>query len=203
MPKKIDPKVEGQVIGLSKAGSSQRSIVDTLRRDNIVISQRTVSRIINNVGNRRVLKAKGQPSPIKRQPCKVVTPRIVKRIDLLTQKENPPSQREIAHLVKVSQASVNAVIKKLGKRLARKTRVHKLTPAHMKNRMTRSRKLYEGYLAGQRSEFVVTLDEAMFGMHNVNGKRKVCYVRRGQRVNCILLSRCLSASCIGILKLKL
>jgi len=86
MPKKIDPKVEGQVIEVSKAGSSQRSIVDTLRRDNIVISQRTVSHIINNVGKRRVLKAKGQLSPIKRQPCKVATPRIVKRIDLLTQK---------------------------------------------------------------------------------------------------------------------
>jgi hypothetical protein len=29
---------------------------------------------------------------------------------------------------------------------------------------------------------VVTLDEAMFGVHNVNGKRKICYVRKGERV---------------------
>lgn len=82
----------------------------------------------------------------------------------------------------MSQSTVHRIIKKLGKRVARKTRVHKLTSAHMKNRKTRSRKLYETFLAGQKSEFVVTLDEAMFGLHNANGKRKVCYVRTGQAV---------------------
>ena len=72
------------------------------------------------------------------------------------------------------------VIASLNKRIARKSRVHKLTPQHMARRKTACRKLYERCLSGRKHEFVVSLDEAMFGLHNVAGKRKVCYVRKGE-----------------------
>jgi len=42
--------------------------------------------------------------------------------------------------------------------------------------------LYEKRLAGNRSRFAVTLDEANFGLHCVNGKRKICYIPRGQQI---------------------
>ncbi len=91
---------------------------------------------------------------------------------------------EISNLVKLSKTYVHRLIKKFRKKVVRKARVHKLTPAHMQNRKTRSRSrlLYEQVLSGNKSEFVVTLDETMFGVHKMNGKRKICYVKQGSRV---------------------
>ena len=49
----------------------------------------------------------------------------------------------------------------LNKETRKKTRVHKLTDDHKKNRKTNCRKLYEKHIAGDRSEYVFTLDEAL------------------------------------------
>lgn len=108
MPKKTDAKVEGMVLGLSEAGLTQRSIVSRLKQKGIAISQRSVSNIVNNNGKRRQAKAKGLSSPVKVQPAKVVNPGIVRRIDVLTSKENPPSQRELSRRVGVSLSTVHA-----------------------------------------------------------------------------------------------
>ena len=47
-------------------------------------------------------------------------------------------------------------------------------------RRTTCRKLYEKVLAGDKSNFVVTLDEAMLGLHKCNRDRKIFYLRKGQ-----------------------
>ncbi|UYV69666.1 hypothetical protein LAZ67_7000154 [Cordylochernes scorpioides] len=54
----------------------------------------------------------------------------------------------------------NIIHKDLELDTRRKGKVHKLTPFHMKNRATNARKLYEEHLAGSRSEYTATLDEA-------------------------------------------
>ncbi|UYV69740.1 IKK1 [Cordylochernes scorpioides] len=64
----------------------------------------------------------------------------------------------------------------------RKGKVHKLTPFHMKNRATNARKLYEEHLAGSRSEYTATLDEAWMYVTYCNGIRKICYIKRGNQV---------------------
>jgi hypothetical protein len=182
MPKRTDPEVEGIILGLSKTGLSQRSIVGQLRSDGVVVSRRTVHNVINRIGKNRQAKAKGQPLPVKFQPSPSATPHVIRKINAMSQLENPPSQREMSKKVGVSLATVNRILKKLGKRVARKTKVHKLLPRHMQNRKTNCRKLYERLLAGQRWEYMVTLDEALFGLHCVNGKRKICYVNKGDQV---------------------
>jgi hypothetical protein len=160
MPPKISAEVEGRVLRLSSAGWGQMSIVRHLKGQ---ISQTGVHNILHGKGKRREAKVKGLPSPVKAQPLRVVTSDILKKVELLTSKEKPPGQREISKLVKVSQSTVHRLIQKLGKKVDRKTRVHKLTPAaYMKNRKTRSRLLYEQVLSGNKSEFVVNFDEAMF-----------------------------------------
>jgi len=63
-----------------------------------------------------------------------------------------------------------------------KTRVHKLTAEHKKNRKTNCLKLYENYLAGQRSEYAVTLDEALVYLEDSNRERRICYLKQGERV---------------------
>ena len=131
MPKKIDPEVEGRVKALSGLGLTLEVIVDTLKGDNIIISKSCVHNIVSGKGKRRQAKLQGLPSPVKVQPPKKVTTAMMRRLDLLTSRENPKSQRELARSLQVSQPHVCRLIKKLRKRVARKTRVHKLTSAHM------------------------------------------------------------------------
>jgi Mn-dependent DtxR family transcriptional regulator len=75
-----------------------------------------LSNIINNVGKRREVKAAGLPSLVKVQPVKVL-----KQIKIMSKLENLPTQREMSRKVGVSPPTVNRILKKLGKRLARKT----------------------------------------------------------------------------------
>ena len=63
-----------------------------------------------------------------------------------------------------------------------KMRVHKLTTENKKNRKTNCRKLYENHLAGKRSEYAVTLDEALVYIEDSNRERRICYIRKGERV---------------------
>ena len=50
--------------------------------------------------------------------------------------------------------------------------MHALKDSHKANRKTNARKLYEDHLAGEKSEFIVTLDEALFNLQDCSGKRK-------------------------------
>jgi len=63
-----------------------------------------------------------------------------------------------------------------------KKKVHALKESHKQNRKTNSRKLYEKHLAGKKSEFVVTLDEALFYLQDVNGTRTICYTKDKEAV---------------------
>lgn len=182
MPKKLDPKVEGMIIAFSKDKLSSREIETRLRDQKITVSYRTVLRVIKNIGKRRQAKAVGLPSPVKVQPVKVMNSKFLKKVKIMISKENPPSQFEMARKLKASRRTVQRAIRRLGQQKRKKTRVHRLLPRHKANRTTNCRRLYEKVLAGKRSEFVVTLDEAMFGLHDSNGKRKVCYVKRGEQV---------------------
>lgn len=182
MPKKLAPEVEGAILTLSKLKYSRSMIRKKLRKQNYIVSEGTISNVINCVGERRQAKSTGQRSPVKRQPLKPSNQSALKKIDLMTQKENPPSQKQIAVKAGVPFGSVSRLIKKLGKRTAHKTTVHTLNARQMANRKTNSRKIYEKYLAGPKSEFVVTIDEAMFYVQNCNGTRKVCYVKRGETI---------------------
>ena len=95
MPKKIDPKVEGIIIGLSTAGLTHRSILGQLKILGFTVSQTFISRVLNNTGKRRQAKTQGLPSPVKVQPPKVVTPAIIRKIKAMTSRENPPSQSDM------------------------------------------------------------------------------------------------------------
>ncbi len=177
MGPKISAKVEGIVLGLSKANWDQRSIAE---HPEVGISQTAVFNIIHSKGKRRQAKAKGLPSPVKYQPPKVVTRDILKRVDLLTSKPNPPGQRRIGQLVNVSQTTVSRLVKKLGKRIARKTRVHKLTPAHMQNRKTRSRRLYEQVLSGSSPNMWSPLTRRCLGSIMSMGSARFVMFGRGK-----------------------
>jgi predicted transcriptional regulator len=99
----------------------------------------------------------------------------------MTSKENPIGQNAMAQQLRISQATVSRLIhSKLGKTVRRKKEVHVLSESHKKNRKTNSRKLYEAHLAGKKTEFVATLDEAFFSISDCNGSRKIYYDTEGK-----------------------
>lgn len=101
---------------------------------------------------------------------------MVRKVDLWTKKESPPAQIFMANKLGVCKRTVQKIIKKyLNRVVKRKAKVHALTPKHKQNRKTNARKLYERHLAGQKSEFVVSLDEAWFYVQDCQGERKLCY----------------------------
>jgi len=181
MPKKLNSEVEYLTRNYSREGLSIRAIVKKLEASDHQISKSTVSNIVNCIGNRRNHKLVGMSSPKKPQPSKKVTKDILRKIDLLTDKENPPSQSFIAKKFNLAQTTVSFVIrKKLGKKIKKKTVVHALKPSHIANRKKNSIGLYKKRLAGQKSEFVVTLDEALFFLDDCKGSRKIYYKKPGK-----------------------
>jgi hypothetical protein len=178
----LSDKVEGMILSLSNLKYSYSSIVGHLQRSGVTISKATVSRVVNTIGKRRQAKAEGHQSPKQKHPSRTVNSNTIRKVNILTNMKNPPTQREMAKLATTSQSSVRRIIKKLGKVIRQKCQVHRLLPRHIKNRKTNCRKLYEQVLAGQRSKFVVTLDEGMVGLFDCNGQRKLCYLRKGEEI---------------------
>lgn len=175
----MTPEVERSILELSKQKWGRTAIVEYLKTRNISVSERSVYNVIHKVGKTRKFYANKENVAPKR----VSTPRrnrvAVQKVAKIIKNPNPPSQREIAKRCNVSQRTVNNIIHQyLDKKTFRKTRLHVLKDSHKENRKTNSRKLYERHLAGGKSEFVVTLDEAWFYLQNCNGKRRIYYEKR-------------------------
>jgi hypothetical protein len=66
----------------------------------------------------------------------------------------------------------------------KKVKDHTLDASQKQYRKTNCRKLYEKHLAGNMSEYAVTLDEALVYIYidDSNGKRQICYVKHGEKV---------------------
>ncbi|UYV80230.1 hypothetical protein LAZ67_18002094 [Cordylochernes scorpioides] len=141
-----------------------------------------LDRVVNGIGKKREAESNGQKFQVDR-PRPVRTPATVSKVKRLATTENPPSQRQLSRICGTSLKTINNIIHKdLELDTRRKGKVHKLTPFHMKNRATNARKLYEEHLAGSRSEYTATLDEAWMYVTYCNGIRKICYIKRGNQV---------------------
>jgi len=75
----------------SREVASIKAIVETLKASDYRISKSTISNRVYCIGNRRNQKIVGTFSPKESQPSKTVTKAIIHKIDLMTDKENPPS----------------------------------------------------------------------------------------------------------------
>ncbi|UYV83694.1 IKK1 [Cordylochernes scorpioides] len=140
------------------------------------------TQVVNGIGKKREAESNGQKFQVDR-PRPVRTPATVSKVKRLATTENPPSQRQLSRMCGTSLKTINNIIHKdLELDTRRKGKVHKLTPFHMKNRATNARKLYEEHLAGSRSEYTATLDEAWMYVTYCNGIRKICYIKRGNQV---------------------
>lgn len=183
--------VETSVKVLSESGYSSRAIVKKLKDNNINISQSTVIRIIACKTKKRQALANGDSGTTFQRRKRIRTKQNIDKVKKMISSANPPSQRSMAKQLKTSQRTIQVIIHTdLKAKLKKKTKVHKLTDAHKKNRKTNSRKLYENYLAGDKFKYMLTLDEAYFYLNNCNGVRKIFYVRNDQNVPQSWLTKC-------------
>ncbi|UYV78956.1 TIGD6 [Cordylochernes scorpioides] len=175
-------QVEQTIRTLSKEGNSYSVIVKKLKAEGLDVGKATIYRVVNGIGKKREAESNGQKFQVDR-PRPVRTPATVSKVKRLATTENPPSQRQLSRMCGTSLKTINNIIHKdLELDTRRKGKVHKLTPFHMKNRATNARKLYEEHLAGSRSEYTATLDEAWMYVTYCNGIRKICYIKRGNQV---------------------
>jgi hypothetical protein len=63
--------------------------------------------------------------------------------------------------------------------MKKKYLVHALNAKHKRNRKTNCRKLYEGHLAGRKSEYMVTLDESYLYLQDGKISRRIYYSKSG------------------------
>jgi len=168
---------------LSEQGKSSRVIVKELKDAGIAVSQSTVIRVIGAKTKKRLAAVNGISAPTFKRTKRVRYAENVRKVKKMITCANPPSQRAMGKKLGTSPTTIRAIIRKdLGAHIKQKTRVHLLTPSHKQNRKTNARKLYERHLAGDKTEFMVTLDEAYVYLDYCNGVRKICYAQPGQEV---------------------
>ena len=179
MPKKISLELEGYIRGLCDTGLSQRDIVQHLSKRNVSINQSTISRIKNNVGMEREHRSKGKIYT-QRRDRPIRTKSMVAKVRRIVTKENPPKKQQLADKLGLSRRTLSRIIQEdCHLELRSKRNVLTLTDKQMQNRKTNSRKLYRNHLSADKSDFAVTLDEALFYFIPGNQTSKTCFIKRG------------------------
>ena len=176
MPKKISDWLEGYITALSEEGYSYSRIVERCKQKGHAVSKASISNVINQKGKERKAALQGTKLGPKPHPAPKRTKVCIRKVKTMAMQENPPTQRVMAQKCQVSQRTINKIIHKdlkLQKKF--KSKVHALLPKHVAERRTNCRKLYENYLAGNRWQFVVTLDEAYVYLSDCNKIRAIYY----------------------------
>lgn len=170
---------DGFICGLSEANVSHSVIVQKCKKHGLNISKAGVGKIIRRC-NQQPPNERGRPEKARRnrpQPSRSAD--MIRNIRAEVLKENPPTQRSLAARKHTSQSTVWRVINEnLNLKRCYKARGHKLTEKHIRERMTNARKLYEKHLAGDKWQWVATLDEAWIYMDNTNKPRAIFYRKR-------------------------
>lgn len=178
----MKPFWEGYITALSDASFSYTQIIKMCKNRGFAVSKGGISAVLKSQRNSPLSVNLNEPGPSRRRHAPSRTAEVVRKVKRLVTGENPKTQRSVAKAVKVSQSTVHNIIRKdlqLEKR--HKSRVHKLLPRHIAERRTNCRKLYEGYLAADKWQFVVTLDEAYIYLSDCNKPRAIFYKPKGEK----------------------
>lgn len=189
MPRYTPRRTENLVLMYYKPPMKYKRLEMILKSKGIFVSDKTIKNIIDGKGKKRETELRGEVYK-KYQPRTKSIANVLKSINKQIFTENPLSQRLIAKHAKVSQSTVNRIIKNdLEKERRMKTSVHVLNKKDMENRKSNSRKLYENHLAGEKCKFVVTLDESWIRLKIDGGKSSFFTSREEKRYLMVGLNR--------------
>lgn len=181
MPKQFPSGLETLILYLSKRGFSYREIIKECKKENFVVSRFFVYSVVNSKGKRRETNVSSLKDLSIKRARKTRNKELISKVKKEVKKSNPISQNSIANKLNTNQTAINRIIHKdLKMATWNKTTVNKITESDKVNRKRNCRKLYEKHLAGNKSEFVVTLDEAYIYLDNCNNESKICYMKRGE-----------------------
>lgn len=138
-----------------------------------VLSQRSVSNIINTFGILRKNQTQGLPLPIIKFRKLEVTHAVMRKVKIVTSRKNTFSQRNMVGRVHVSQDTIRRSLKNFDLVERKKYRLHRFLPRHKQIRKTTCELLYKKLLASRKWELVVPLDERMLGLHNTKIDRRI------------------------------
>jgi ribosomal protein S25 len=179
MPKILAPGVEELILLLSKDIKSHTMIMKKLADAEHKVSERTIFNVINRIGDMRKSRDSGTEIQKRKNRRNVRSDALIKKIAKELDKPNPISQNSMAKKYNMCQSMVNLIIHEdLEMHTRIKYKAHRLSDANKKNRKTNCRKFYKKGFAGDRSEFIVTLDEAWVYLNYCNGERRICYAKK-------------------------
>jgi hypothetical protein len=148
------------------------------------VSLQSISNVINNIGTKRKLMSEGEEVSHFKRYRSVRTEENIKAVKKYICKKNPKTHSFIQNKLNMSTSTINKIIHKdLDLETEKKTKVQVLNSPQKRNRKTNSRKLYEEELAGDKCEYVITLDEALIYLQDCNNDKKIRYVKKGQKVS--------------------
>ena len=174
---KFNDELKGRIKGLLGLRWSFSSIQKELKSEGILISKGKLSNIKNqqplpivtNLLSRNKNKKVGRP--------RTVSPGDIKKLKMMVNKDNPPSQRYMALKLNKSVKCINYHIHKtLRFKIKNKKQVHVLTEDNIKKRHQRSFKLYLRLNKDQWKNYI-TSDESLFHVSECNRQTKFHYVK--------------------------
>ena len=175
--RRISDLVEGIVLGLLRKKMSYRKIVAELKDMGHSVSVGAINRIHHAKGLIRNKIRNNLKIGTFQKRRTAATNDVISKIRNMIKSVNPPTQREMASKLGISQATVQRTIAKIiRQKLRKKCGVHKLNNKQIEKRRARAWRLYLRLNNGKWKNYVTT-DEAMFYMGGSYGRRRVCYVK--------------------------
>ncbi len=175
MPRETDFEVKGRILELYQLLKSSRKVEKNLEQKGIIVSYRTVQRIVKKefgvekTKQGKAKKRKNPGSPLVR------TPALIKNIARAVNTPNPPSQNELSRKYGVSKGTIGRILKKdLGLNFKKKVRTHVLTPKMADQRLERGPR-FRKWLSRRKLPYIITIDETYISMNDVSGQREGYY----------------------------
>ena len=177
---KTTPFWKGVIHTFSKVNYSHSVLLKLLSAEGIYLKRPAISKIIkrNKDLPNNLKGTRGEQRKTRIRPSR--TSDAIRKLSVLTKKENPTTQKIMANICRTSQSTVNRMIKdELNLVTKRKAKGHALTNRHINERFTHCRKLYENYLAKDRWKSIVSIDEAWIYLDDTNKPRTIYYHKKG------------------------
>ncbi|CAG7823770.1 unnamed protein product [Allacma fusca] len=174
----VSSEVEAVIRVLYEDKMTYRVIQDKLLKPGHKISIGSISHVLNSKGNIGQAKVSGLPHSKVNRPTIVRNPGNMRNVARYASNVNALSPRAIAKKLGTFHTTVNKIIRgNLAMQTRRKHRGHTLKDSNKQNRKTNARELYKRHLAGKRSDFAVTLEEAYFYIQDCSGERRIFFTK--------------------------
>jgi hypothetical protein len=175
MPKKLTPKVKGEIVAYLGLKWSYSRIIEQFK-GNVKLVKSEITRVKRELMQKVEIQAQTVQKRVRK--TKLSKTQIL-RLKYQFRKKNPLSQRKLGAMFGVTPKTIRNYKKKFGLKVVHKAKVHALSPNAIEKRRVRSYPLYMKLNNGKWKNYI-TSDEAGVYLRDANGIRNVQYLRVDQ-----------------------